>query len=70
MIKWYNLREVAEALGFKDARTFRDNYMADYPPDRENGRRKWWTDATVQQIKMDVLGCSEETQEEEEKEMA
>ena len=51
MIKWLNLREVANELGFKDPRTFRDNYMDQYPPDRVNKHLKWWKQTTVDYIK-------------------
>lgn len=51
MIKWLNLREVANECGFKYPRTFRDNYMEQYPPDRQKGNRKWWKQTTVDYIK-------------------
>lgn len=51
MIKWLNLREVANECGFKDPRTFRDNYMDQYPPDRTNKQLKWWKQTTVNRIK-------------------
>lgn len=51
MIKWLNLREVANECGFKDPRTFRNNYMSDYPPDRTNKQLKWWKQTTVDRIK-------------------
>lgn len=47
MIKWMNLREVANECGFKDPRTFRNNYMEKYPPDRTNKQFKWWKRTTV-----------------------
>lgn len=42
MIKWLSMTETARELGFKDPRTFRDNYMDQYPPDRTNKQLKWW----------------------------
>lgn len=51
MIEWLTLREVAQECGFKDPRTFRDNYMDQYPPDRTNKQLKWWKKTTVDRIK-------------------
>ena len=51
MIKWLSMTETAKELGFKDPRTFRDNYMSDYPPDRTNKQLKWWKQTTVDYIK-------------------
>lgn len=45
------MRETANELGFKDPRTFRDNYMDQYPPDRVNKHLKWWKQSTVDYIK-------------------
>ena len=42
MIRWLSMTETAKELGFKDPRTFRDNYMEQYPPDRTNKQLKWW----------------------------
>lgn len=47
MIEWLTLKQVANECGFKDPRTFRDNYMGKYPPDRQLGKRKWWKRTTV-----------------------
>ena len=51
MIKWLSMTETAKELGFKDPRTFRDNYMSYYPPDRTNKQLKWWKQMTVDYIK-------------------
>ena len=51
MIKWLSMTETAKELGFKDPRTFRDNYISDYPPDRTNKQLKWWKQTTVDYIK-------------------
>ena len=51
MIRWLSMRETANELGFKDPRTFRDNYMEQYPPDRTNKQLKWWKQSTVDRIK-------------------
>lgn len=64
MIKWLNLREVANELGFKDPRTFRDNYMSDYPPDRTNAQLKWWKQTTVDRIKEVEFADAEVTDDE------
>ena len=47
MIEWLTLKQVANECGFKDSRTFRDNYMEKYPPDRTNKQFKWWKRTTV-----------------------
>ena len=60
MIKWLNLRQVTDECGFRDTRTFLNNYAATYPPDRTNGKRKWWTDSTVKKIKQDIFGSTHE----------
>lgn len=62
MIEWLTLKDVTEELGFKDTRTFKDNYLEKYPPDREQGRRKWWKRSTVERIK--EAEFAEETDEE------
>lgn len=64
MIKWMNLREVANECGFKDPRTFRDNYMAQYPPDRTNKQLKWWKQTTVDRIKEVEFADAEITDDE------
>lgn len=63
MIKWLSLKEVANELGFKDPRTFRDNYMAQYPPDRTNAQLKWWKQTTVDRIKKVEFTDAEVTDE-------
>ena len=42
---------VANELRFKDPRTFRDNYMDQYPPDKTNKQLKWGKQTTVDRIK-------------------
>jgi|26BtaG_2_1085354.scaffolds.fasta_scaffold05848_2 hypothetical protein len=64
MIKWLNLREVANECGFKDPRTFRENYMGKYPPDRTNAQLKWWKQTTVDRIKEIEFSCEDMTDEE------
>lgn len=51
MIEWLNLRETSAACGFADTRTFLKHYIDKYPPDRQQGDRKWWTRETVELIK-------------------
>lgn len=48
--EWVPMVKVAEELSM-DYRTFRDNYLGVYPPDRQSGKRKWWLRATVDRIK-------------------
>lgn len=69
MIRWYSLRDVTRELGYLDTRTFKTNHMNDYPPDRENGKRKWWAEQTVNKIKREVFGVDPETEDEEEGDM-
>lgn len=66
MIRWYSLADITKECGYKDTRTFKVNHMTDYPPDRENGKRKWWTEQTVDKIKRDVFGVEPETEQENE----
>ena len=47
MIEWLTLKQVSNECGFKDSRTFLNNYMEKYPPDRTNKQLKWWKRTTV-----------------------
>ena len=56
MIRWLSMREAAVACGFKDARTFKVNYIEKYPPDRTQGNKKWWKETTIESIKQKEFG--------------
>jgi len=49
-IEWVAMIDVARECGI-NYRTFKDNYMEDYPPERVSGNRKWWKRSTVDHIK-------------------
>lgn len=49
-IEWVAMTDVAKELNM-NYRTFKDNYMGDYPPERVSGNRRWWKRSTVEHIK-------------------
>ena len=56
-IEWVPMVDVANELSM-DYRTFKNNYLTIYPPDRVSGKKKWWRRDTTNRIKKEVLGLN------------
>lgn len=49
-LEWVTMTDLARECGIHP-RTFRNNYLGSWPPDREVGDRRWWKRSTANKIK-------------------